>query len=347
MKTILFTGCLGFIGSHFIEYFHQKYNDVFLINLDKLTYSANKDNLFSLNHDKRYQLIKGDICDEKLVKAIFHDYQIGSVIHFAAESHVDNSIENPDIFIKTNINGTYNLLNHAYHYWMDAPFQIKEKYKWARFHHISTDEVYGSLGKEGLFTEKTPYAPNSPYSASKAAGDMLVRSYYHTYGLNSVTTNCSNNFGTKQHDEKLIPTVIRSAIFGDKIRIYGRGENIRDWLYVIDHCEAIDLVFDRGRAGETYNIGTNNELTNNEIVELICNILNKLYPVHNNPNFQNKQSIKQYQELIEYVKDRPGHDLRYAIDSTKIKTELQWEVKTNFDFALEETVKWYIAKYSI
>src|SRR3989338_2899875 len=234
MKSILITGGAGFIGSNFIEYLIDRYNDYFIVNMDKLTYAGSLENLKSVENNPRYRFVKGDICNRELVEHLFRQYDIRGVIHFAAESHVDNSIKSPDVFIKTNVNGTFILIDTAKNYWMDKPFVYKDNYIGCRFHHISTDEVYGTLGKTGLFTERTPYAPNSPYSASKAGADMIVRSYYHTYGLNTVITNCSNNYGPKQHGEKLIPTIIRKALSHEPIPIYGDGRNIRDWRYVID-----------------------------------------------------------------------------------------------------------------
>ncbi|MCS6832903.1 MAG: dTDP-glucose 4,6-dehydratase, partial [Flammeovirgaceae bacterium] len=250
MKTILITGGAGFIGSNFLPYFIDKYPDYFLINLDKLTYAGNLDNLSELKGHPRYKFVEGDIGNRDLVRHLFQEYDVRGVIHFAAESHVDNSITGPEAFILTNVNGTFNLIDVARKYWMKAPFVFREGYETCRFHHISTDEVYGSLGETGFFTEETPYAPNSPYSASKASSDMIVRAYHHTYGMNVVTTNCSNNYGPKQHDEKLIPVIIRKALSGEPIPIYGDGKNVRDWLYVLDHCKGIDLVFHRGKAGE-------------------------------------------------------------------------------------------------
>jgi len=335
MKNILVTGGAGFIGSNFISYFLNKYSDYTIINLDLLTYSGNLDNLKEVENSNRYKFIKGDICNRELVEFIFSEYDIEGVIHFAAESHVDNSIKNPSIFIKTNINGTFTLIDVAYRYWMDKPFVYKDKYKNCRFHHISTDEVYGSLGDEGFFTEATPYAPNSPYSASKAGSDMLVRSYYHTYGLNSIITNCSNNYGAKQHDEKLIPTIIRKALNGEQIPIYGDGKNIRDWLFVLDHCKGIDLVFHNGNRGETYNIGGRNERTNIEIAEKICSILDTKVP----------RDIS-YKELISFVEDRAGHDRRYAIDATKIENELGWKADESFDSGIIKTIDYYLDKYN-
>ena len=256
------------------------------------------------------------------------------MIHFAAESHVDNSISNPDAFIKTNVFGTFNLLDVAKNHWVKSPHQIKNEHKNSRFHHISTDEVYGALGETGFFSEQTPYAPNSPYSASKASSDFLVRSYFHTYGMNVVTTNCSNNYGPKQHDEKLIPTIIKKALSGENVPIYGKGTNIRDWLYVEDHCKGIDLVFQKGNLGDTYNIGGKNERNNLYIANTICDILDEIQP--------KKTS---YKEQIQFVKDRPGHDFRYAIDATKIESELGWKAKENFESGIRKTIDWYIKKY--
>jgi dTDP-glucose 4,6-dehydratase len=333
-KSILVTGCAGFIGSNFIPYFLDKYKDYYIINLDLLTYAGDLQNLLEIESHDRYKFIKGDICNRDLVEFIFNEYDVHGVIHFAAESHVDNSIKNPDVFMKTNVNGTFTLIDVAYKYWMNAPFEYKDEYKNSRFHHISTDEVYGTLGDEGLFTEETPYAPNSPYSASKASSDMVIRSYHHTYGMNTVITNCSNNYGPKQHDEKLIPTVIRKALNGDNIPIYGNGSNIRDWLYVLDHCKGIDLVYHQGLNGETYNIGGKNERDNNYIANKICEILDELKPKN-----------KSYKEQITYVADRPGHDKRYAIDATKIESTLGWKADENFESGIIKTIKWYIDKY--
>jgi len=335
MKNILVTGGAGFIGSNFIPYFLDKYSDYTIINLDLLTYAGSLDNLKEVESRSRYKFIKGDICNRELVEFIFSEYDIKGVIHFAAESHVDNSIENPSIFIETNINGTFTLIDVAYKYWMNKPFIYKDRYKNCRFHHISTDEVYGSLGEIGLFSETTPYAPNSPYSASKAGSDMVVRSYYYTYGLNSVITNCSNNYGAKQHDEKLIPTIIRKALNGEPIPIYGDGKNIRDWLFVLDHCKGIDLVYHIGNMGETYNIGGRNERTNLQIAKKICSILDTKVP----------KDIS-YRELISFVEDRAGHDRRYAIDATKIESELGWRADESFDSGIIKTIDYYLEKYS-
>ncbi|MCS6955808.1 MAG: dTDP-glucose 4,6-dehydratase, partial [Candidatus Calescibacterium sp.] len=279
MINILVTGGAGFIGSNFIIYFLKKYDNYQIINLDLITYAGNLDNLKEIENHPRYKFIKGDINNTELVEFIFREYNIKGVIHFAAESHVDNSIKNPAVFIKTNIEGTFTLIDVAYKNWMIEPFIYKPELSFLpRFHHISTDEVFGTLGEQGYFTEESSYKPNSPYSASKAASDMIVRSYYKTYGLNIVITNCSNNYGPKQHDEKLIPTIIRTAINNQPIPIYGDGKNIRDWLYVIDHCEAIDLVFHKGKKGETYLISSRNEKDNLSLAQEICSILDELYP---------------------------------------------------------------------
>lgn len=334
-KSILVTGGAGFIGSNFVPYFVSKYSDYTIINLDKLTYAGDLNNLKELEGNAQYTFIQGDICDRDLIEKIFRDNQIQGVIHFAAESHVDNSISGPGEFIRTNVVGTFTLLDVARKTWMQEPFIANQLYNSARFHHISTDEVYGSLGETGLFSESTAYAPNSPYSASKASSDFIVRSYHHTYGMNVVTTNCSNNYGPKQHDEKLIPTVIRKALAGEKIPVYGDGKNIRDWLYVEDHCRGIDLAFHKGKSGETYNIGGKNEKINIEIVKHICSILDERLPLPNK---------KSYSEQITYVTDRPGHDRRYAIDATKIENELSWKAMENFQTGIIKTVDWYISK---
>lgn len=333
MKSILVTGCAGFIGSNYVPFILEKYKHYHIVNLDLLTYAGKVENLNEINDHNNYTFIKGDICNRKLIESIFENYNISGVIHFAAESHVDNSIKNPGIFIETNVKGTFTLIDVAYKYWMKKPFLYKEQFFNCRFHHISTDEVYGTLGDAGLFTETTPYAPNSPYSASKASSDMIVRSYVETYGLNAVITNCSNNYGPKQHNEKLIPTIIRKAIAKEPIPIYGDGKNIRDWLYVLDHCKGIDLVYHRGVSGEVYNIGGRNERTNLEIVDTICSILDEKIPSNNS-----------YKELITFVEDRAGHDLRYAIDATKIENELGWEAEENFETGILKTIDWYLNK---
>ncbi|MFW2524731.1 dTDP-glucose 4,6-dehydratase [Aliarcobacter butzleri] len=335
-NNILLTGTAGFIGSNFVPYFLDKYPQYNLINLDLLTYAGNLKNLKECENSPRYKFIKGDICNRELVEFIFAEYDINGVIHFAAESHVDNSIKNPGVFVQTNVNGTFTLIDVAYKYWMNKPFKYKTKYQNCRFHHISTDEVYGtlSLDPNDLFTENTPYSPNSPYSASKASSDMIIRAYNETYGLNTVITNCSNNYGPKQHDEKLIPTIIRNALKGNPIPIYGDGKNIRDWLYVLDHCKGIDIVYHSGRIGQTYNIGGRNERTNLQIVDTICTILDKKVPKETS-----------YKELITFVEDRAGHDKRYAIDATKLENELGWKADENFDTGILKTIEWYFGKY--
>lgn len=332
-KTILITGGAGFIGSNFVPYFCEKYPEYKIINLDKLTYAGNLENLWSCENMPNYSFVQGDICDADLVEKLFRENDVRGVIHFAAESHVDNSIMGPRAFINTNIIGTFNLLDAARRHWMDAPGRVKPGYADARFHHISTDEVYGALGATGEFREDTPYAPNSPYSASKASSDFLVRAYHHTYGMNTTTSNCSNNYGPKQHNEKLIPHIISCALAGKSLPIYGRGENVRDWLYVMDHCRAIDLIFHQGRAGETYNVGGHNERNNITIVKTICSILDELRP---------RADGQKYETQIEFVADRAGHDFRYAIDAGKLEKELGWHANETFDTGIVKTVKWYI-----
>ncbi|WP_298878385.1 dTDP-glucose 4,6-dehydratase [uncultured Polaribacter sp.] len=334
MQTILVTGGAGFIGSNFMAFFLKKEQDCKIINLDALTYAGNISNLVELEEDSRYTFVKGDICDRELLEKLFNKYNFSGVIHFAAESHVDNSIKNPDAFVRTNVFGTFNLLDVAKKYWMESPNVFKEGFENSKFLHISTDEVYGTLGHEGLFNEQTPYAPNSPYSASKASSDFLVRSYFHTYGMNVITTNCSNNYGPKQHDEKLIPTIIRKAILGEKIPIYGDGKNVRDWLFVLDHCNGIRIAYESGEYGETYNIGGKNERNNIYIANKICEILDKVHPKENS-----------YKEQISFVKDRPGHDFRYAIDASKIENELGWKADENFESGILKTIQWYLKKY--
>jgi dTDP-glucose 4,6-dehydratase len=337
MHTILVTGGAGFIGSNFIPYFIENNPDYHIINLDLLTYAGNLENISELENHPRYTFVQGDICDRNFIEELFQKYQFHDVIHFAAESHVDNSISGPEAFIKTNVLGTFNLLDTARKLWMSVPNQYNPHFINARFHHVSTDEVYGTLGETGLFEETTPYAPNSPYSASKAGSDMIVRSYFHTYGMNVVTTNCSNNYGPKQHDEKLIPTIIRKALKGENIPIYGDGKNVRDWLYVLDHCKGIELAFKTGKSGETYNIGGRNERNNLYIVDTVCSILNELQP----------KSEGKYQDQITFVTDRPGHDLRYAIDATKIENELGWKADENFETGIKKTIIWYLKKFQV
>jgi dTDP-glucose 4,6-dehydratase len=334
MKTILVTGGAGFIGSNFIPYFLETHTEYHLVNLDLLTYAGNLDNLKEVETNPRYTFVKGDICDKSMVEELFQKYHFVGVVHFAAESHVDNSISGPEAFIRTNINGTFTLLDVARKNWIKAPFEPVAGKESNRFLHVSTDEVYGTLGDTGLFTESTPYAPNSPYSASKAGSDLLVRSYFHTYGLNVVTTNCSNNYGPKQHKEKLIPTIIRKALAGEPIPIYGDGKNIRDWLYVLDHAKGIDLTLHKGRTGETYNIGGRNERVNNQIANTICELLDVRRP---------KSDGASYKAQLTFVKDRAGHDKRYAIDASKIELELGWKAEENFESGIKKTIDWYLA----
>jgi dTDP-glucose 4,6-dehydratase len=340
MKSILVTGGAGFIGSNFVLHILEKYPDYKVVNLDKLTYAANTSYLASVEGNPRYRLVKGDILDRELIKKIFAEENIDGVIHFAAESHVDNSISGPAVFIETNVKGTLSLLESAREAWLDAPFRAKAGKEDCRFLHVSTDEVYGSLGETGLFSEDTAYAPNSPYSASKAGSDFLARAWHHTYGLNTVITNCSNNYGPHQHDEKLIPTIIRKALAGEKIPIYGDGRNVRDWLFVRDHCAGIDLAFHNGKAGETYNIGGRNERNNLQIVGTITELLQVTAP----PASRGLK-ISHYKELISFVADRPGHDRRYAIDATKIESQLGWKAAENFESGIRKTVEWYLKKY--
>lgn len=330
MKTIIVTGGAGFIGSNFVHSVLEAQRDVHLINLDKLTYAGNLDSLKDVEEDSRYTFVKGDICDSSLVEDLFGKYEPDAIVHFAAESHVDRSIDGPAEFIRTNINGTFNLLENTRKYWLKLEREKKDSF---RFVHISTDEVYGSLGSTGYFTEETAYAPNSPYSASKASADLLVRSYYHTYGLPTIITNCSNNYGPYHFPEKLIPLILLNALEGKDLPIYGNGLNVRDWLYVKDHCEAIWQVLTQGKIGEKYNIGGHNEKTNLCIVETLCDILDGRVP---------KENGKSYREQIVFVKDRPGHDLRYAIDASKIEKELGWVPKETFDTGIVRTVDWYL-----
>jgi dTDP-glucose 4,6-dehydratase len=334
MTSILVTGCAGFIGSNFVPYYLEQFPNDHIINLDLLTYAGNLDNLKEVADHERHTFVQGDICDRTFLERLFTEFDIRGVIHFAAESHVDNSIKNPGVFVQTNVIGTFTLIDVAYKYWMEKSFVFKPGYEDCRFHHISTDEVYGTLGETGLFTETTPYAPNSPYSASKAGSDLIVRSYFHTYGMNTVITNCSNNYGPKQHNEKLIPTIIRKAIGSEAIPIYGDGKNIRDWLYVLDHCKGIALVYHKGKVGEVYNIGGRNERNNNYIADKVCEILDILRP----------KAQGSYKEQLQYVEDRAGHDRRYAIDATKIESELGWKADENFETGIVKTIEWYLSR---
>ncbi|WP_318840374.1 dTDP-glucose 4,6-dehydratase [Providencia sp. PROV083] len=329
---ILITGGAGFIGSAVVRHIINNTNDV-IINVDKLTYAGNLESLNSVCENNRYTFIQADICDAKLITDIFKQHQPDAIMHLAAESHVDRSIDGPSEFIQTNIIGTYTLLEAARQYWNQLPTDKKAAF---RFHHISTDEVYGDLeSTTDLFTETTPYAPSSPYSASKASSDHLVRAWQRTYGLPTIVTNCSNNYGPYHYPEKLIPLIILNALEGKPLPVYGNGQQIRDWLYVEDHARALYKVVTEGKIGETYNIGGHNEKANIDVVKTICSILDELVP--NKPN-----GINHYEELITYVTDRPGHDLRYAIDATKIKNELNWVPEETFETGLRKTVEWYL-----
>lgn len=339
MANILVTGGCGFIGSNFIRHiFGRPDFSGKVINYDKLTYAGNLSNLLDIAEDhggKNYFFERGDICDYENVRKVLSKYDITIIVHFAAESHVDRSIFGPKEFIETNIGGTFNLLEAARQFWA--------KKREVRFHHISTDEVYGSLGKTGFFFESTPYDPHSPYSASKAASDHLVRAYYHTYGLPATISNCSNNYGPYHFPEKLIPLIILNAIEGKNLPVYGDGKNVRDWLYVEDHCDAIWQILSGGKAGETYNVGGECEKENIEVVEAICSVLEESYPVKRNLRFQKLASgIKQYRDLVTFVADRPGHDRRYAINCDKIKSDLGWHRRHDFDEGIRHTVGWYL-----
>ena len=326
---ILVTGGAGFIGSAVIRHLIED-TDHQVVNLDKLTYAGNLESLASVSDSDRYQFEQVDICNAEALSQVFGRHKPQAVMHLAAESHVDRSIDGPADFIQTNIVGTYNLLETARTYWTDLNPTEKEAF---RFHHISTDEVYGSLGATGLFTETTPYAPNSPYSASKASSDHLVRAWFHTFGFPVVTTNCSNNYGPYHFPEKLIPLMILNGLSEKKLPVYGKGDNVRDWLFVEDHAEALVTVLTKGTCGEVYNIGGNNEMTNLEVVEQICDSLDELRP---------PQNVAKRRDLITFVTDRPGHDMRYAIDASKIKRELNWEPKETFQTGLQKTVQWYL-----
>jgi dTDP-glucose 4,6-dehydratase len=328
--TILVTGGAGFIGSNFILQWLASESST-VINLDKLTYAGNPANLASVAADPRYKFVQGDICDRQMLAEMLLMHRPRAIVHFAAESHVDRSIHGPDDFVRTNVNGTFSLLEEARAYWSATTGDEKSAF---RFLHVSTDEVYGSLSAtDPAFSESTRYAPNSPYSASKAASDHLVRAYYHTYGMPVLTTNCSNNYGPFQFPEKLIPLVILHALNGKPIPVYGDGLNVRDWLYVADHCEAIRTVLKRGRPGETYNIGGSNEIKNLDVVNTICSVLDELRPT---------DPVVPHKNLITFVKDRPGHDRRYAMDASKIQSKLGWRPKETFESGMRKTIQWYL-----
>lgn len=323
-KSILITGGAGFIGSHVVRLFVYKYSDYKIVNYDKLTYAGNLENLDDVADKANYTFVKGDILDEQLLDEVFEKYEIDAVIHLAAESHVDRSITNPNAFIETNVMGTATLMNVARKHWKDFNGKL--------FYHVSTDEVYGSLGKEGYFTETTPYDPRSPYSASKASSDHLVRAYHHTYDLPVVISNCSNNYGANQFPEKLIPLFIHNIKENKSLPVYGKGDNVRDWLWVNDHADAIDVIFHSGKVGETYNIGGNNEWQNIELIKKLCEIMDEKLG----------RAAGSSEKLITYVKDRQGHDKRYAIDASKLKNDLGWEPSIDFAEGLEKTVDWYL-----
>lgn len=325
-RVILITGGAGFIGSHVVRLFVNRYPEYHIINVDKLTYAGNLENLKDIENKPNYTFIRGDIVDGDFVRKVFRDNNLNGVIHLAAESHVDRSISAPMDFIQTNILGTTNLLAAALDVWQG-------NWKYKRFYHISTDEVYGSLGPKGYFTEETPYDPKSPYSASKASSDHLVRAYYNTFKIPVIISNCSNNYGPNQFPEKLIPLVIQNIRQGKPIPVYGKGENVRDWLYVEDHAKAIDLIYHNGRIGETYNIGGNNEWRNIDLIELLCAIM----------DWKMGRESGKASKLITFVKDRAGHDLRYAIDPAKMIKEFQWQPEMSFEEGLEKTVDWYLA----
>ncbi len=327
---LLVTGGAGFIGSNFVLSTIEGTGEP-VVNLDKLTYAGNPRNLDALRSDARHVFVQGDICDRDRVRALLAQHKPRAIVHFAAESHVDRSISGPADFVQTNVVGTFSLLEEAKDFFNDLQGEDKARF---RFLHVSTDEVYGSLGPaDPAFTERTPYAPNSPYAASKAAADHLVRSYHHTYGLPTLTTNCSNNYGPYQYPEKLIPLMIRNALAGKPLPVYGDGSNVRDWLYVLDHCAAVRKVLESGRIGESYNIGGNGERSNNQVVGLICDLLQEIKP----------KAKGKYSDLISYVKDRPGHDRRYAMDTRKIERELGWRAAESFETGLGKTVGWYVS----
>jgi len=329
VKRILVTGGAGFIGSALVRLL-VKQSEITIINVDALTYAGNLESLKEVGAAENYHFEQVNICDAGAINELFEKYKPTAVMHLAAESHVDRSIDGPAAFIDTNIVGTYNLLEAARSYWNGLPGGSKQNF---RFHHISTDEVFGSLPETGLFTETSPYQPNSPYSASKAASDHLVRAWFHTYGLPVLLTNCSNNYGPYQFPEKLIPLMILNALEGKPLPVYGKGDNVRDWLYVDDHVKALTVVLENGVPGQTYNIGGHNEKTNMEVVKTVCALLDELVP---------DSKCKPHEQLIEFVKDRPGHDKRYAIDASRIKTELGWEPEETFESGLRKTVRWYL-----
>ena len=337
-QTVLVTGGCGFIGTNFVRLL-VKSGEYRVVNLDALTYAANALSLADLEGHPDYVFVKGSITDRELVSSLFTKYQPAGVFHLAAESHVDRSIVNAEDFVMTNVVGTFTMLEAARTYWKDLPDEQKQAF---RFLHVSTDEVFGSLGDAGYFNEETPYAPNSPYSASKASSDHFVRAFHHTYGLPTVITNCSNNYGPYQFPEKMIPLMIMNALSGKPLPVYGDGMNIRDWLYVEDHCRAVKVAFEKGRPGEVYAVGGNNEQKNLNVVNQICNILDDVAPPEEIPQLR-ELGLKSYKELIRFVTDRPGHDRRYAIDSAKITRELGWQAEVGFEAGLRQTIEWYLS----
>jgi len=337
-QTVLVTGGCGFIGTNLVRFLVGS-GQYRVVNLDALTYAANPLSLSDLDDHPGYVFVKGNITDRELVISLFETHQPSGVFHLAAESHVDRSIVSAEDFVQTNVVGTYSMLEAARVYWNGLAGERKNTF---RFLHVSTDEVYGSLGKEGYFSETTPYAPNSPYSASKAASDHFVRAYQHTYGLPTLITNCSNNYGPYQFPEKMIPLMILNALSGKPLPVYGEGLNVRDWIYVEDHCKAIKLVFQNGKPGETYAIGGGNEHRNIDLVKQMCSILDEIAPPAEVPHFR-EQGLESYSELIQFVQDRPGHDQRYAIDSSKITRQLGWQAEVGFEAGLRRTIEWYVS----
>ncbi len=336
--TLLITGGCGFIGSNLVRLL-VKSGRYHVVNLDALTYAANPLSLADLEGNPNYAFVKGSITDRELVSSLFEKYQPLGILHLAAESHVDRSIVNAEDFIQTNVVGTYTLLEASRSYWNDLNREEKQSF---RFLHVSTDEVFGSLGADGYFTEETPYTPNSPYSASKAASDHFVRAFHHTYGLPTVITNCSNNYGPYQFPEKMIPLMILNALSGKPLPVYGDGSNVRDWIYVEDHCKALQFAFETGAPGEVYVIGGNNEQKNIDVVNKICSILDEVAPPEEVPQLH-AQGLKSYKDLIRFVTDRPGHDHRYAIDSGKIQRQLGWQAEVGFEAGLRRTIEWYLS----
>lgn len=337
-RTVLVTGGCGFIGTNLVRLLLRA-GEYRVVNLDALTYAANPLSLADLADHSQYEFVKGNITDRKLVVSLFEKYQPAGVFHLAAETHVDRSIVSADDFVQTNVVGTHSLLEAARAYWGGLPDDLKSTF---RFLHVSTDEVFGSLSEDGYFSEETPYTPNSPYSASKAASDHFVRAYHHTYGLPAIITNCSNNYGPYQFPEKVIPLMILNALSGKPLPVYGKGMNIRDWIYVEDHCRAVRLAFEKGRPGESYAVGANNEQRNIDLVNQICSLLDEIAPPSEVHELR-KRGLQSYAELIDFVQDRPGHDHRYAIDSAKIRRELGWQAEVGFEVGLRRTIEWYLS----